>query len=59
METCIRLELVATLKQRRPASPDRFPITPGQRVRELLGRLKIHEYEVNLVFIDGLQANLD
>ncbi|MFC1886008.1 MoaD/ThiS family protein [Thermodesulfobacteriota bacterium] len=59
METHIRLELPATLKRYRPASPDRYPITPGTLVRDLMMQLNIPEYEVNLVFIDGMKGNLD
>ena len=59
METHITLELLAFLKRYQPDSPDRYPINPGIPVRELLAQLKIPEYEVNLVFINGLKGNLD
>jgi len=59
METHIQLELLATLKRCQPASPDRYPIKPGTPVKELLVQLQIAEYEVNLVFINGLKGNLD
>jgi len=59
METKIQLELQTTLKRFQPAAPDRHPIKPGTRVRELLGQLGVPEYEVNLVFIDGAKGNLD
>ena len=59
METHIQLELLATLKRYRPASPDRYPIKPGTPVHELLAQLEIPEYEVNLVFINGMKGNLD
>jgi hypothetical protein len=59
METHIRLELVSILKRYQPASPDRYPITPGNTVRELLASLKIPEFEVNIVFVDGIKGTLD
>ena len=59
METHIQLELQATLKRYQPASPDRYPIKPGTPVHELLVQLEIPEYEVNLVFIDGMKGNLN
>lgn len=59
MKTHIRLELLATLKRYQPDSSDRYPIKPGIGVHELLAQLKIPEYEVNLVFIDGMKGNLD
>ena len=58
-ETHVQLELQSTLKRFQPASPDRYPIASGSTVRELLAQLKIPEYEVILVFIDGMKGNLD
>jgi hypothetical protein len=59
METHIQLELLATLRRYQPSCPDRYPISPGAPVRELLAQLGIPEYEVNLVFINGMKGNLD
>ena len=55
----IRIELLATLKRYLPESAHRFPVRPQMTVRELIGILGIPDYEVNLVFIDGIKANLD
>jgi len=54
----IRLELQATLKRFLPDTPEYYPIEGGIRVKDLLKQLGIPEYEVNLVFIDGVPANL-
>jgi len=54
----IRLELQATLKRFLPDAPEYYPIEGGIRVKDLLKQLGIPEYEVNLVFIDGVPANL-
>ena len=59
MDSHIRLELLATLKRYQPVSSDRYPVEPGITVRELIEKLGIPEYEVNLVFIDGIKGNLD
>jgi molybdopterin converting factor small subunit len=59
MAETIQLELLMTLKQYQPDSHHAYPIGPGVTVRELLERLKIPEYEVNLVFINGEKGNLN
>ena len=59
MEKQIQLELQTTLKRFLPADHEAYPVEPGLRVRELMEKLGIAEYEVNLVFINGSLANLD
>lgn len=59
MKKLIRLELKATLKRFLPDSHDSFSIESGIRVKDLVKQLGVAEYEVNLVFIDGVLANLD
>jgi len=59
MKKQIQLELQTTLKRFLPAAHEHYPIEPGLCVRGLLEQLGIAEYEVNLVFIDGVLANLD
>ena len=59
MDSRIQLELLATLKRYQPDSYHQYPIAPGVTVRELLEQLGIPEYEVNLVFINGMKGNLD
>ena len=59
MDRHIQLELLATLTRYQPVSCNRYPIEPGVTVKELIGKLGIPEYEVNLVFIDGIKGNLD
>ncbi len=55
----IQLELQTSLKRFHPAAHESYPIEPGLRVRDLMEKLGIPEYEVNLVFIDGGLSNLD
>lgn len=51
--TFIRIKLYATLGQFTPDSADRFEISPGTSVEELLRVLNIPEDKARLVFIDG------
>ena len=55
----IHLELQATLKRHLPTAHESYPVEPGLRIRDVLKQLGIPEFEVNLVFINGDQANLD
>ena len=59
MKKKIQLELLATLKRYLPGSCNAFEIESGTTIRELVSRLKIPEYEINLVFVNGEKANLD
>ena len=59
MEKRIHLELQSTLKRFLPADHESYAIGSGLKVRDILLQLGIAEYEVNLVFIDGIPANLD
>lgn len=59
MKKLIRIELKATLKRFLPDSHDSYSIESGIRVKDLVEQLGIAEYEVTLVFIDGVLANLD
>jgi sulfur carrier protein ThiS len=59
MEKRIQLELQSTLKRFLPADHESYAIGSGFKVRDILQQLGIAEYEVNLVFIDGIPANLD
>jgi len=59
METHIRLELISILKKYQPTCPGQYAITPGNTVRELLAKLNIPEFEVNIVFVDGIKGTLD
>ena len=59
MKARIKLRLCATLKRFVPASADRYPIAPGMGLRDLLFQLGIPDQEVNLIFIDDQQGNLN
>ena len=59
MKKKIELELLATLKRYQPESSNAIEIEPGSTIRQLASRLKIPEYEINLIFINGDKANLD
>ncbi|RJQ55454.1 MAG: MoaD/ThiS family protein [Desulfobacteraceae bacterium] len=54
----IQLELLATLKRFQPDSPGHFAVPEGTDIRRLAGILEIPEYEINLIFIDGVKGNL-
>lgn len=55
----IQLELLATLKRFQPGSCRRLAVPEGSNIRRLAGILGIPEYEINLIFIDGVKANLE
>ena len=59
MKKLIRLDLKATLKRFLPDSHDSYSIDSEIRVKDLVKQLGIAEYEVNIVFIDGVLANLN
>ena len=59
MKAKIKLRLFATLKRFKPASDDRYPIDPGMDLQDLIARLGISNQEVNLIFIDDQQGNLN
>ena len=59
MKQTIQIELLATLKRYLPDDPDRFPVESGSRIRDVIRRLNIPEYEVFLVFINGKKGNID
>ncbi len=54
--TTIDLRLFATLEQRAPANAERYPITAGMTVAQLIEELPITEDEAKLIFIDGVRA---
>jgi hypothetical protein len=58
MSLHIELRLFASLKKFSPDNTDRFPISPGETVGEVLGRLKVPLDEVKLVFLDGVKGEI-
>lgn len=55
----IDLRCFATLAPLAPANADAFPISPGETVATLIGRLGIPAEEVRIVFVNGANADLD
>jgi len=53
MTTTIELKLYATLARHLPDTADRYTVTPGTSVDQLIDRLGIDPQVVKLVFIDG------
>jgi hypothetical protein len=59
MEKRIKLELKGALKRFVSADPESYPLGSAASVGDLAAQLGIAEHEVFLVFVDGVQANLD
>lgn len=58
MTDTISLRLFATLSKRMPEDADRYPITQGTTVRDIVKRLKIKEDEARLIFVNNRKALL-
>ena len=56
MTDTIDLRLFATLAKHMPENADRYPITPGITVAQLIDALPIAAGEAKLVFINGSRA---
>ena len=55
----MEIRLFANLKSKTPDNADRFPITPGMTVGDLMHALNIPPDETKLIFIDGVRGSLD
>lgn len=55
----IALKLYATLGKYAPPDADRYPVTPGTTIGQLVRELEIPDGSVKLVFVDGRRAELD
>jgi molybdopterin converting factor small subunit len=58
MTAYIQIKLFATLAKYLPESGDRFEISPGDTVRDLVRQLNMPEEKARLIFVDGLRADL-
>ncbi len=59
METFIKIKLFATLDQFTPANADRYPISPGDTVNELLAELNIPLSSAKLIFVNSVRSEPD
>ncbi len=59
MKTYITIKLFATLKKYSPPDADKYPVTPGDTLRDLVELLGISGDEAKIIFIDGVKATLD
>jgi len=55
----IELKCYATLAPLNPSNADAFPITPGETVLDVLTRLSIPRDEIKIVFVNGVNVELD
>jgi molybdopterin synthase sulfur carrier subunit len=58
MESHIQIKLFATLQRFMPASAEKYAIETGTTIRTLLQQLDLPENKANLIFIDGVKAEL-
>ncbi len=58
MQKYISINLFATLSKYASASADKYPISPGTTVRNLLNELGVPENDAKLIFINGIKGNL-
>jgi molybdopterin converting factor small subunit len=59
MTTHITIKLFATLKKYSPPDAEKYPLTPGNTLKDLVESLGMSEDEAKIIFIDGVKANLD
>ena len=55
----IALQLYATLAKYTPPDADRYPVTPGTTIGQLIRELEIPDRSVKLIFVDGRRRNLN
>jgi sulfur-carrier protein len=58
MQCRITLKLYATLQSYLRAGSEDLAITPGMTIRDLLRQLELPEEKAQLIFIDGVKADL-
>ncbi len=59
METFISIKLFATLDQFTPVNADRYPISSGSTVKELLAKLNIPLSSAKLIFVNSVRSEPD
>jgi len=58
MKACIDLKLFASLSHFTPDYSDKYSITPGLTVGELLEQLGVSAKEAKLIFVNGKKGDL-
>ena len=58
-KTYITIKLFASLSKFTPDSADKYPISSGTRIRDIINRLGIPEDKAKLIFINGVKVDLD
>ena len=58
MDVHISVRFFASLAQRMPPTPNRYAVSPGTTVREVLSAFDITEQEAKLVFVNNKRAEL-
>ncbi|NVM21256.1 MAG: MoaD/ThiS family protein [Desulfobacterales bacterium] len=58
MDTHIQVKLFASLKKYLPDHSERFPISPGDTVADVLKRLGVPLEEARLIFVNGVKGEL-
>ena len=59
MKPYITIKLFATLSKYTPRETEKYPITPGTTVRDLLALLGVPEDDAKLIFIDNIKGDID
>ncbi|QTA92711.1 MoaD/ThiS family protein [Desulfonema magnum] len=59
MEKHIEIKLFATLSKFLPPDPDKFPISPGIKVRDVIRELKVPPEDVRIIFINSVRKDID
>lgn len=55
----IQIKLFASLLEKLPENADRFPVTDGTTVGDLVTKLEIDPQDAKLIFINGRKGALD
>ena len=58
-KTYITIKLFASLTRFTPDFADKYPISYGTRIRDIINRLGIPEDKAKLIFINGIKGELD
>jgi molybdopterin converting factor small subunit len=55
----IEIKCFATLAKYLPENGDDYPVTPGETVLSLIGKLGIPEKDVTIVFVNNLRSGME
>jgi len=56
MKTFVQLKLFATLANHTPENADRYPVSPGSTIKNLLDSLNIPLSEAKLIFVNNVRV---